>query len=85
MSDATIVKELTFQNLEVWVKEGKPATHWVITDDLENLLPIPGMDSCIKAIEAKQKEYNWPANPTNNARIGWEAARLYFRNLYKVN
>jgi hypothetical protein len=41
------------------------------------VLPHPGSRQACEAITNKLREYEWPANPQNAARAGWEAARKY--------
>jgi regulator of replication initiation timing len=36
------------------------------------------------AIAAMLKEYNYPANPSNAARAGWRACRLYLTSIKEV-
>ena len=48
-------------------------------EPVQELIVIPREDSqeAAKAIQAMLAEYQYPANPTNAARAGWRAARLY--------
>jgi len=39
-------------------------------------LPHPGSPEASAAIDSKLAEYNWPSNPKNAARAGFEAARM---------
>ena len=40
-------------------------------------LPLESSQEAADAIGVVMKEYNYPANPANCARVGWRAARLY--------
>lgn len=40
-------------------------------------IPLESSEEAAKAIQAMLAEYRYPSNPTNAARAGWRAARLY--------
>lgn len=43
------------------------------------MLPKVSTQEARDALAAMNEEYNYPANPANCARYGWEAARRYLR------
>lgn len=44
------------------------------------LLPPVTHPDAVAALEVMNKEYNYPSNPANCARYGWEAARRYLNH-----
>ena len=40
-------------------------------------IPLESSEEAAKAIQEMLKKYDYPSNPTNAARAGWRAARLY--------
>jgi len=42
-------------------------------------LPLESSQEAQDAIAVIMKDYNYPLNPANCARVGWRAARLYIK------
>jgi len=47
------------------------------TEMLGEPVPLESSEEAAKLIKAMLFEYGYPANPTNAARAGWRACRLY--------
>jgi hypothetical protein len=56
--------------------DGRLYTHTAPAHELTPI-PIESSDEAAAAIKDVLKEYDYPANPTNAARAGWRAARIY--------
>lgn len=50
---------------------------WIMWQKLNPYIPPVNSQEAEKAIEAMEEQYEYPTNPRNCARLGWEAARTY--------
>lgn len=44
---------------------------------LSSLIPLENSQEAQDVIDVVMKDYNYPSNPYNCARVGWRAARTY--------
>lgn len=57
--------------------DGERYVAWTMWQKLQPYIPPANTPEARAALEAMEKQYEYPTNPANCARLGWEAARNY--------